>query len=107
MRRRFFAKSLSPSQIAALTPLRGPIKKFRASAKAAHGPIKSARPRPPGGDGVGVDLVVVVVVVGWWRTIVSRGRSIVGGWIIVSRGRSIVGRWTIVSRGRNVVSRGR
>src|SRR5262249_35032092 len=65
-----------------------------------------------------VDLVVVVV--GWWRTIVSprrsivgrwtivsRGRSIVGRWTIVSRGRSIVGRWIIVSRGRNIVSRGR
>src|SRR5215831_15148982 len=53
-----------------------------------------------------VDLVVVVV--GWWRTIISprrnvvwRGRSIVGRWIIVSRGRNVV------SRGRNVVSRGR
>src|SRR6516162_235441 len=48
-----------------------------------------------------------LIVVGWWWTIVSRGRSIVGRWTIVSRGRSIVGRWTIVSRGRNVVSRGR
>src|SRR5262249_19691513 len=32
---------------------------------------------------------VVLVVVGWWRTIVSPRRN------VVSRGRSIVGRWTI------------
>src|SRR5262249_31357180 len=47
-----------------------------------------------------VDLVVVA------RTIVSRGRTIVGGWTIVSRGRSIVGRWTVVSPARTIVSRG-
>src|SRR5262249_29324085 len=39
------------------------------------------------------------------RSVVSRGRSIVGRWTIVSRGRSKVGRWTIVSRGRSIVGR--
>src|SRR5262249_14985918 len=39
------------------------------------------------------------------RSVVSRGRSIVGRWTIVSRGRSIVGRGHIVSRGPSVEPR--